>query len=560
MIRIPEMSGEYDNDKKPASTLKKMGFSIIYLLFSGIGVLFIALFAFAIHRYFNPLFWDKTPCTIISSTIDESGTHPKPNIAYTYTYKDEQYTSKSYTSNNPDYSYSEVAEIIKEYPEASKRECLVNPRNPNEAILYIDKSAVLFLCFFLLLPLIFVIIGIKGIFRIWKSDSIEKNVHKNRKPLSALKGQIAVCLIFGMFLTFGSIFGYFILFKPLYMCYHAKKWQKVPCTIIHSKVKSNSDGDGVTYSIDTLFKYRYKGKLYKSDTYDFTEGSSSGYAGKEIIVDNYPPGSVTYCYVNPQNPYQAVLSRKLSWASITFSILPLLFILIGTSGIIGTLLINEKETSEKTYLGEQSYIELKRDTSTLDKIIKSFIVAVAANAIVSMFLIGIYHSFKDGKTDWFMAVFIIPFAITGILLIIGFLRTLLMLFSPSLKLEIYPTPLYPGCKANIRWKCKKDAEKISILTLKLTGEYNNETSNVSQKTEGYNRFEEMEIIKTEVPTQIAFGSAQFIFLENALPPTDGEEKNIRWFIELNAAVKNAPDLRETYTLPVAAIHPEKETK
>jgi len=54
--------------------------------------------------------------------------------------------------------------------------------------------------------------------------------------------------------------------------------------VISSEVKYHSGSHGGTYSVNTFYTYEINGREFKSNTYDFAGGSSSGYEGKQAVV------------------------------------------------------------------------------------------------------------------------------------------------------------------------------------------------------------------------------------------------------------------------------------
>ena len=56
------------------------------------------------------------------------------------------------------------------------------------------------------------------------------------------------------------------------------------------------------------------------------------------LVALYPEGKVTSCWVDPENPDEAVLNRDVSIGSmLVISLFPLLFFIAGVGGIIWVL-------------------------------------------------------------------------------------------------------------------------------------------------------------------------------------------------------------------------------
>lgn len=97
-------------------------------------------------------------------------------------------------------------------------------------------------------------------------------------------------------------------------------WKPVPCTIVNSSIATVSEG---TYSFSAEYTYERDGRLYTgrryrcgSETHRFDKASE-----KAPLLRQYPAGIVATCYVNPDNPAEAVLTRedgRFPWLGVLF--------------------------------------------------------------------------------------------------------------------------------------------------------------------------------------------------------------------------------------------------
>jgi hypothetical protein len=139
--------------------------------------------------------------------------------------------------------------------------------------------------------------------------------------------------LYGMCLLFGLILLYAAFLQPLFMVYMSRSWTAASCTILSSGLKS---GSGQQYAEEVVYSYEVAGKTYQADRYEFHHTWSKGRdrLQKEAdLVARYRPGSQTTCYVNPHDPADAVLHRRIGAVAILFTA-PLSFALIGV-GVSG---------------------------------------------------------------------------------------------------------------------------------------------------------------------------------------------------------------------------------
>lgn len=147
-------------------------------------------------------------------------------------------------------------------------------------------------------------------------------------------GCFASTLLFGVLGTLvgiGSL--YYVLISPHLLRKEAADWKETPCVIRESSVEHSrhhrvGERDEGFYTIAVKYDYRFNGREYTSEKYDFYEISTGEREWKEAVVKEIPPGTETVCYVNPDNPAEAVLSRGKNVGFVT-AIPGILFLLVG---------------------------------------------------------------------------------------------------------------------------------------------------------------------------------------------------------------------------------------
>jgi len=143
-------------------------------------------------------------------------------------------------------------------------------------------------------------------------------------------------LFFSVFLLAGLVATAVLLVQPVARVCQARHWRPTPCTVVTSEIRTHRDSDGNTYSVRIVYRYTVNGRQYQSDRYDFAGISSSGYRSKKAIVQRYPPGQETICYVNPRDPTDAVLEPRFT-PLMLLRLLPLLFVGVGLGGLLWVL-------------------------------------------------------------------------------------------------------------------------------------------------------------------------------------------------------------------------------
>jgi hypothetical protein len=111
----------------------------------------------------------------------------------------------------------------------------------------------------------------------------------------------------------------------------------MPCVIESSEVRcvrsrSTRGGSPETCAIEVLFRYEFAGHEYRSNRYQLMGGSSSGRERKAAVVGSLPPGTVTTCFVNPEDPASAVINRGIT-LDFRWGLLPVSIMAIGLIGM-----------------------------------------------------------------------------------------------------------------------------------------------------------------------------------------------------------------------------------
>jgi hypothetical protein len=114
-------------------------------------------------------------------------------------------------------------------------------------------------------------------------------------------------------------------------------WPQVPCLILQSNVEEQRIGDTVApeYRLQVLYRYDFDGSSYESRLWSL-RGSMprNDRATVEELVATFATGSMTKCWVNPQQPSQSVLKLDTRAAGYTLWF-PGLFFLGGVGMIVG---------------------------------------------------------------------------------------------------------------------------------------------------------------------------------------------------------------------------------
>jgi hypothetical protein len=572
MVRM-DFRGRDGNRAKPVSTGGRLGLTL-FLFFFAMGSLFEVLIVRELCRAAGQRAWAKVPCRILSSEVRERNHSESPfvfAVSYEYVYEGATHTNSIYKRN---YSgsgrYSQEQQRVQEYPVGLSTFCYVNPAHPAEAVLQRQSLLIGLAVFF---PLIFIVIGGGGILLVWR-----KPVPETEKPIARAAiasqarsrcGRHGLAALFAVFAAVGGGLLYPLGIRPIARTIDAESWVATPCRVLRAEVRSHRSDDGTTYSVYVLYQYEFNGQTYKSDRFGFVGGSSSGYQRKARIVKAYKRAARPICYVDPRNPSQAVLQRGFH-AALLVVLLPLVFLLVGVGGFIGTLRGRRASGAQPVRgdvavlgpIGQGGAPEAIGHTRSMQagravlatkfspraKFAGILIIALFWNGIVSVFIFG----GADGA-GWFGRLFLLPFVAAGLGLIAAAVYQFLALFNPRPRLELSASVVPLGGAAELRWSFTGRTSRIRELVVTLRGveeaRYRRGTDTCTDR----NTFYEMELIRTADGNEMAAGQVGFVMPQDTMHSFEAENNKVLWQLDIHGDIRRWPDVKESFKINVTPL-------
>lgn len=419
-------------------------------------------------------------------------------------------------------------------------------------------------------------------------DGFEKSIARPSQGMGrpgCMVGFFAVFLVAGL-----GMLAFFVW--PIYKSIVARtSWTEVPCEIVSSSVGSHSDSDGTTYSVDVVYRYTVGGRSYESDRYRFLQGSSSGYDGKAKVVESLPEGSVTTCRVDPADPAEAVLFTGFSWAHLLI-LFPLPFVAVGAWGIAFTLRgarrrreaeaggrpdwLPEPSRDEDdpgevragafaspapvgpsaalgpgsrsgwgdSVPGGEAPIVLEAAWSPLGKLIGITLIAAFWNGITGVFVWQAWQGWASGAPDGCLTIFLVPFVLIGLLLLVGVPHQFLALFNPRPRLELAPGRVILGAGNELSWSFRGRAGRIRRLKISLVGveeaDYRQGTTTRTDKE----TFATLELVDESSPVAIPRGAVTISIPGDTMHSFEAPDNRIVWKVMLHGEIARWPDIQE----------------
>ena len=126
------------------------------------------------------------------------------------------------------------------------------------------------------------------------------------------------CIVLGGVFVAIGVYVWYRQLTPYFQVRQSISWQPVQATLLDAKViddwsePGRTKRGGIKYFIDIRYQYSFKNKNYTGTRYSFYNFCNNAADGGKLhsFVKNNPPGTKICCFVNPENPTEAVVSRE----------------------------------------------------------------------------------------------------------------------------------------------------------------------------------------------------------------------------------------------------------
>ncbi|MFK7910885.1 MAG: DUF3592 domain-containing protein [Akkermansiaceae bacterium] len=561
--------------KKVKSSRGLLIFGIVWTAFSSI---FAVIGIKMCYDAYNRSGWPETACELTHFEIlaNPNNDPPfQPKAKYTYQWEGVTHAGdRVWAQREGEDDYEDLAGLIEQYRNGELTTCRVNPDSPAESVLIAAADDAWGGIVFALFGVGFMSIG-AGMVYVSRLQKKKENAALSSKKKDEKTSPAILIPFFSIFALAGFGILFFVVVPQWIKYSDAKRWVETPAKVNWSRVQSHTDSDGTTYSVDIFYSYEFEGKEYNSNTLGLMSGSSSGRDSKQEKVNAHPPGKEITCYVNPDNPWQALLDRDLGWAAL-FALFPLPFIGVGVGGLWWMLRKRAKarraSSSKNPYIRSSALAETETETvqktpvpvrqvfkpggKRIGWFFGSIAIALFWNGITSVFVWQAVKSWQRGNPEWFLIIFITPFVLIGIGFILHIFYRLLALFNPTSTLTLTPGEITLGIPAKLKWNSSGSAHRFQHFTIHLVGQeeasYRRGTDTVTETETFY----EKALIDTQDPRKSMTGSATIDLPPNQMnlmPSWKGGNNSIKWSIHVKGDISIWPDVSDQYDVIVRPL-------
>jgi len=578
-------------DSDPTPPKRQPGLIVFGLIWTAFSSIFVAVGLSTAWKAVKVGGWNEVPCEIERFEIRADAKKDPvftPDLVFRYEIDGRRYQgTRLWPDKKGSDDYEDLAEIReslaqgpegpRESPVGTVAECRVNPADPSDAVLRGKGIAdlagglvfALFGGFFVLIGIGLLLGGIKG---------------AGAKAKSKGSSNEAPPFVLLVFFTFFGVAGLGMLgglvVPKAFEWVSMRGWQATPAEVIWSRVRSKSDSDGTTYAVDLFYRYEFGGREYRANRYDLMGGSSSGHSSKQEVVRAHPAKSRLEVFVDPDQPWRAVVRRDLGWGAL-FALFPLPFLAVGVGGLWwffrrrnqgpsvsrpqpsrpmaarrgGMALI---KTPPPAVAGQWIKVGDKRKSTFVGLLV----MALFWNGIISFGVrdalgglsgdSGVERAFGGG-----LGLFMIPFVLVGIGLAVGALYGFVALFGPRYEIQLGESELAPGQSTSILWRRAGGHGQPRDFMLLLVGSEEATWSQGSSNSTAHSVFHEQVLFETTVPLAMEQGRVELRIPDDGVPSFRGRHNKLCWLLCLRAGVPRLPDLRDKREITVRALAKEE---
>ena len=249
------------------------------------------------------------------------------------------------------------------------------------------------------------------------------------KKESATKG-IGCLVLFALPFAGVGVFMAYLIGAALLDASSMRSWEEVPAELVSVNLWESRSSDSNSVRAQATYHYQYSGRPFTGTRVSLHKGSDSvGSYQRDVYYElSSRRGSTFRCFVNPENPAEAVLFRDLRWELLGFYSIFLVvfggagFGLIG-AGIYGGKKANrdaelEARHPDEPWMHKDNWASGKIVSTTKPVLIMSAVFAILWNAISSPLLFMV-PEILENENKLALLAFVFP-AVGGMLIVWAF--------------------------------------------------------------------------------------------------------------------------------------------
>ncbi len=365
------------------------------------------------------------------------------------------------------------------------------------------------------------------------------------------------------------------------------------CAVLDKRLAQRDNHDDKLYRPEVKIRYDINGRSITAWTYDIatvTDAANSYSARQdqaEAVLGQFARGQQYRCWYDPAQPEIVVLVRGYRWWVWPVLALPVLFMLIGAGGLLYNLLHWNISAERRAILTRRAaggellggngqptpeYPTIPKDSDIVNSpgtmlryrlpigtspgwaLFGTFLACLGWNGVVGVFLVLAVNGYLAGEPDWITTVFLVPFALVGLLLVAALIRQLLLTTAVGpTQVELSDHPLRPGGRYEV-FISQPGRSPLDVLQLQLQCEERatyREGTNTRTELRGVYAERlycvEHVTIRRATPFQ---ARCELVVPDGAMHSFKSEHNSVTWRLVVEGRVAGWPKYRRDYPVIV----------
>ena len=380
------------------------------------------------------------------------------------------------------------------------------------------------------------------------------------KPITS-PGILLFLSFFGLPFLAAGLFMTWLYLSSVNDWWAARSWEEIPCRITSVSLDSSRGSDSTTYKVGATYNYTYRGEKHTGDKVSTSSGGDnigsfqrdkfrelSSFARK--VEKN---GKVTKrrkrakpyrCFVNPEEPSEAILDRSLRWPILAFySAFALTFPAVGFFLVFSLLFFR----SPKVLPAQANIPESKSPLVLCLSIYTAWAALIITPMLFAVYSAGI---FREDKTS--LALLILPIVLLVLVYtIFRGIRRRKLIGKTSLALEVAPSQIGAPLTGDII--CRKfpklfqDPQLTLVCSKTTTEKHGGKTRYINERI-----WSDTQTVPTiDIRKDIGSCKIPFSFTIPYDAPPTGKEGDAEHFWTVEMEVPGT-GVKTKYTIPVVA--------
>jgi hypothetical protein len=244
-----------------------------------------------------------------------------------------------------------------------------------------------------------------------------------------------------------------------------------------------------------------------------------------------------------------------------FALIPLVFVIVGLGGLYSMVFGRARSlslsSSPNVVLTSYSRATaraiptlLRPKQSRAAKLAAFIIIALVWNGGVAFFLFQVVSAARRASFMWLTVLFLIPFALVGLFLIVLAFHQALTMSNPKPTVTVNTPNLPPGDELEVTWSIEGRIDKLRRFSIELEGREEATYRRGTTTSTDRQVFATIGVVEQITPAINGGGSARVTIPAPTMHSFEAPNNKIVWVLRARGEVPNWPDSDEEFPLTV----------